>query len=96
LFLASFRCSALSNIASDFDNSCELSRRVVHGEAAVAEAARTARNHVSIIFGKPDIASRAEAVAVARDAGYGGEALRNWSDAMSASGHPRRTLTARL
>jgi ribonucleotide monophosphatase NagD (HAD superfamily) len=95
LFLASFRCSALSNIASDFDNSCELSRRVVHGEAAVAEAARTARNHVSIIFGKPDIASRAEAVAVARDAG-GTEALRNWSDAMSASGHPRRTLTARL
>jgi DNA-binding NarL/FixJ family response regulator len=37
---------------------------------------KTVRNHVSIIFSKLEVASRAQAVALARDAGFGRRSAR--------------------
>ncbi len=53
----------LELVAQELDNARIAARLKISG--------KTARNHVSNIFGKLGAASRAEAVALARDAGLG-------------------------
>jgi DNA-binding NarL/FixJ family response regulator len=52
-------------LARGFDNAS------IASELSIAE--KTVRNHVSALFGKLEVNSRAEAVAKARDAGIGAQ-----------------------
>lgn len=76
------RPASLSNDPPIFPELTEREREVLgliaqgYTNAAIAEklvlSAKTVRNHVSNIFGKLQVASRAEAIIRARDAGLGG------------------------
>jgi DNA-binding NarL/FixJ family response regulator len=61
--LTSREREVLESVAQGLDNS-GISTRLKISE-------KTIRNHVSTIFGKLGVNSRAQAVAVARDAGFG-------------------------